>query len=114
MGRSQRDKGRRGQREALDLLAEHGYTVAETNAGTAVEDMFAVDPQGRPVAVEVKHCAAIRLAAFRVQAREQARRRGCGWLLLCRLPGHPGVFLAEGSNVPPRVMRSNVARFAGA
>ena len=105
MGRSQRDKGRRGAREALALLADRDWTVVESNSGKATEDAFALDASKRPVAVEVKHHACIRLDEFRRQAKDQARRHGVDWLLMCRIPGHPHTFYVEGSRVEPTVWR---------
>lgn len=109
MSRRERDKGARGQREALDLLAERGYTVVETNSGRASEDLFALDPVGHAVAVEVKYHEATRWQDFRRQAREQARARRVSWLLMCRLPGHPHTFVVEGAEIAPVVWRGNGA-----
>ena len=110
MSRTERAKGARGQREALDVLTERGWQVVEANAGRATEDLFAVDPAGRPVAVEVKYQAALRWGAFRAQARAQAKARGAAWLLMCRVPEHPFVFVVEGPDFGPTVWRGNGAR----
>jgi len=105
MGRSERNKGKRGQSEALDVLTERGYAIAELSAGRACEDLYGMDPHGNAVAIEVKNTAATRWAATRTQARDQARRRGCSWLVMHRVPGHPYTFVVEGADMRPVVWR---------
>lgn len=81
-----RAKGRKGQREANALLTSRDWSVAELNAGTAVEDFIAVDPNGKSWSVEVKNTAAI-TAAHRKQAQEQAKARRLPWLLISKIAG---------------------------
>ena len=55
-----RAKGRRGQQMAADVLRSRDWSVAELNAGSAVEDFIAVSPNGESFSVEVKNTQAIR------------------------------------------------------
>ncbi len=105
-----RNKGRRGEREAVDLLTERGWEVIELGPGRLAEDVVATDPRGTTHAVEVKHHVVWRLADWRKQAKEQAKRRRHPWLLMCRVPNMPGCFYVEGAEVKPVVWRGNAAR----
>jgi Holliday junction resolvase len=105
MGKSQRAKGRRGEAEALLVLAERGYTVADLTAGVSCEDVLAVK-DGIVTSVEVKHRRIVNLADFEKQAREQAKRRRANhWLLMVRLDGYPLTFLVTGSDMTPTVWK---------
>ena len=84
MGKAARDKGRRGQREAQALLRQRDWTVAELNAGTAVEDLIATDPYGKAWSVEVKNTMAI-TTAHRVQAMMQGMARRLPWMLMSKI-----------------------------
>ena len=86
MGKQARDKGRRGQREASELLRSRDWNVVETNAGTAVEDFVAIDPQGKAHSVEVKNTVSI-TTTHRAQAMAQAKARRLPWMLLSRVSG---------------------------
>lgn len=86
MSKASRDKGRRGQREAQALLTSRDWRTAELNAGTAVEDMIATDPDGKAWAVEVKNTVAI-TTAHRQQAMTQAKARRLPWMLLSKIAG---------------------------
>ena len=81
-----RAKGRRGQQEAQNLLRDRDYSVAELNAGSAVEDFLAVDNFGVTWSCEVKNTQAI-TTAHRKQAMEQAKKRRLPWLLLSKIAG---------------------------
>lgn len=85
MGKAQRAKGRRGQRELSDLLTERDWTVRELNSGTAVEDFLAVDPDGKVWSVECKNTASINVRKHRSQAIGQAGK--LPWLLACKIDG---------------------------
>ena len=85
MGKMSRTKGRAGQRAARALLQDRDWTVAELNAGTAVEDFWAVDPGGKTWSVEVKNVVSINVREFRKQAIRQAGK--LPWLLLCKIDG---------------------------
>lgn len=86
MSKASRDKGRRGQREAQALLQSRDWRTAELNAGTAVEDMIATDPDGKAWAVEVKNTVAI-TTAHRAQAVAQGKARRLPWMLLSKIAG---------------------------
>jgi sugar lactone lactonase YvrE len=85
-GRATRSKGRRGQTEALNLLRERDWTVADLTAGVDSEDGIACDNDGNWWSVEIKNCAAI-TQAHRKQAMEQAKRRRLPWLLMNKIAG---------------------------
>lgn len=90
MGKPSRDKGRRGAREALALLADRDWTPVETRDGVGTDDAVAIDPHGQAWSVEVKNQKVINIPAFLKQAREQAAKRKLPWLLLCRIDGGHG------------------------
>lgn len=92
-GRSNRRRGRETQCEAAKILTERDWSLIETSAGHAVEDIVATDPQGKTWSVEVKNHKLINLAAFRKQAMEQAERRKLPWLLMAKIEGEAGAFL---------------------
>ena len=82
-----RSKGRRGQQEARELLQSRDWSVAELNAGTAVEDFWACDlAAGKTYSVEVKNTAAI-TTAHRKQAQTQAAKSKLPWLLMNKISG---------------------------
>lgn len=85
-GKYTRDKGRRGQTEAKNLLLDRDWTVADLSAGIDCEDLIAVDGDGKSWCVEVKNCAGI-LPAHLKQAREQAKRRKLPWMLMSKIEG---------------------------
>ena len=63
MSAASRNKGRRGQLEARDLLTSRDWSVAELNSGTAAEDFWACDlSTGKTYSVEVKNTVAITTA----------------------------------------------------
>jgi len=101
MSKASRDKGRRGQREAQALLADRDYSVAELNAGSAVEDMLAVDTFGKTWSVEVKNTVAI-TTAHRAQAMAQAKARKLPWMLLSKIAGTSS-WLVQRQGMPPTV-----------
>jgi len=86
MSKASRDKGRRGQREAGDLLKGRDWSVAELNSGTVAEDMLAVSPEGVTYSVEVKNTVAITVA-HRDQAMRQAKERRIPWMLISKIAG---------------------------
>ena len=99
MAKASRDKGRRGQREAQALLASRDWRTAELNAGTAVEDMIATDPDGKAWAVEVKNTVSI-TTAHRAQAMTQAKARRLPWMLLSRIAGTASWLVQRQSHRP--------------
>lgn len=85
-GRAARSKGRRGQQAFTRVLMERDWVVHELNAGKAVADFVATDPQGRTWCVEVKNTAGIP-PGHMVQARGQAKKAQLPWLLANKLAG---------------------------
>jgi hypothetical protein len=83
-GKATRSKGRRGQTEALNVLRNRDWTVADLSAGVDSEDGLACDPDGNWWAVEIKNCAAI-TSAHRKQAMLQAERRRLPWMLMNKI-----------------------------
>lgn len=87
MSAAQRNKGRRGQLEARDLLTSRDWSVAELNSGTASEDFWACDlSTGKTYSVEVKNTVSI-TTAHRKQAMTQAARAKLPWMLLSKISG---------------------------
>ena len=108
MAKSSRDKGRRGQREAQALLASRDWRTAELNAGTAVEDMIATDPEGKAWAVEVKNTVSI-TTAHRAQAMTQAKARRLPWMLLSKI-ACTGSWLVQRQGHRPAVWHESTKR----
>jgi len=107
-GRATRSKGRRGQTEALNLLRDRDWTVADLSAGVDSEDGLACDPEGNWWALEVKNCASI-LPAHLNQARNQARKRKLPWMLMSRIQGdrhRPSAWLVQRQGKAPVVWRN--------
>lgn len=94
-----RSKGRRGQQQAANLLRDRDWSVAELNAGTAVEDFIAVSPNGQSYACEVKNTAAI-TQAHRKQAMEQAEKRRLPWMLVSKIAGTSSWLIQRKSEKP--------------
>ena len=104
-GLATRNKGRRGQTEAINLLRERDWSVAELNAGTSVEDFIAIDPYGVAHSAEVKNCAAIS-EGHRKQAMKQAEGRKLPWMLLSKITG-TGSWLVQRKGQRPVVWHNN-------
>lgn len=86
MGMAQRRKGRKGQQEAMALLRERDWSVAELNGGTEVEDGIVTDTEGRTWSLEVKMQKSISVS-HRQQAMRQAHKRRLPWMLMCHIEG---------------------------
>lgn len=99
-GNRSRRKGKAGEREAREVLAERDYEVIDLTDGTAVCDFLAMR-RGKTYFCEVKNCADLSLQRFERQARSQAKHHR--WMLLCRLAGYPKTFLVTRSDAPPSV-----------
>ena len=101
-GKTSRTRGKVGEREARNVLADRDFDVLDTSDGLAVADIIATKG-GCTYAVEVKHCRLIDLDRFWRQAKEQAKRHHAKPLLMARLSGHPGCFLVVGYTERPTV-----------
>jgi hypothetical protein len=104
-GRATRSKGRRGQTEALNLLRDRDWTVADLSAGVDSEDGLACDPDGNWYAVEIKNCASI-IPAHKRQAMEQAKRRRLPWMLMSKIAGS-SAWLVQRQGKTPVVWRNH-------
>lgn len=101
MGRSQRNKGKRGECSAKHLLLDRDWEIiADTSAGLSTDDLIALCPQGILHSVEVKNTRHIKVPEFRRQAIENARKRP--WLLLMKLDG-TRAWLVMGRNRKPEI-----------
>ena len=85
MSKMQRNKGRRGQTAAANLLKDRDWEIIETSAGMKVEDIVATDPQGKRWSIEVKNHKHIKVEEFRKQAIEQAKKRNIDWMLMVKI-----------------------------
>ncbi|MFX0132147.1 MAG: hypothetical protein ACFFDN_00745 [Candidatus Hodarchaeota archaeon] len=93
MGKMQRDKGRRGQREAILVLELLGFSVQELNSGTKSADLIATISNSIYL-VEVKNQKVLNIPVFIKQAKANAKEhKNAKWLLMCRLDGGYGWLL---------------------
>lgn len=86
MSKASRDKGRRGQQQARELLQSRDWRPIELNSGQAVEDFIAIDTQGVTWSVEVKNTVAITVE-HRKQAMRQAESNRLPWMLVSHIAG---------------------------
>lgn len=101
MGKPSRDKGRRGERTAKNLLADRDWIIlADTSAGLSTDDLVCQSPDGKVVSVEVKNTKQIDVPAFVKQARTNAKRNA--WMLMCHISGTSS-WLVMGSGKTPVV-----------
>lgn len=92
-GRYSRNKGKRVEREARDLLVERGYQVESLGDGESNADYLATRA-GKSFWVEVKGHVRPNFSEFRTQARGNTPKNKT-WLLMWRVPDCPGVFHVE-------------------
>ena len=87
MSRSQRDKGRRGERCAELLLLDRDYIdVQRLPCGREGPDIICYDDKGTRWVVEVKNRAVIAMRDFRKQCRSNAQKHRGKAMLLVKLP----------------------------
>jgi hypothetical protein len=104
MGKKERAKGRRGQREAIALLESYGYMVDELNSGKESADLIAsIDlyciEEWEHYLVEVKNCKLINIPKFLSQARKNAKAKKKKWMLMCKIDGGWGwLVMLQGRN----------------
>ena len=104
MSASQRSKGRKGQSDAMALLASRDYDCGDLSAGLSTEDILAIDPDGKVWACEVKNQISINVRAFKKQAIENAaKRKKARWMLMCRIDGSSGAWLVLRQGIAPVV-----------
>lgn len=99
-GRSVREKGRRGEAEFALILESRGWFVIPLGPGREQEDRFVMDPTGRHYALEVKTRKVIDLPAFTAQARDQAKRRKCSWMVAAKIHGTSSWLVARQGERP--------------
>jgi Holliday junction resolvase len=99
-GAMSRNKGCRGELEGRRVLLDHDFEIVETSRGLKCEDVYATR-NGRHYAVEIKWHERWDLKAWRKQAKENATKRKCSWLLMVRINAWPGWFYIEGTDWEP-------------
>lgn len=84
MGRSQRNKGRRGESTAKQLLTDRDYEIlADTSSGLSTDDLVVMAPDGKIWSVECKNTKLMDIPKFRSQAIRNAKKRA--WMLLLKI-----------------------------
>ena len=86
MGKSQRNKGKRGECAAKHLLTDRDYRVIDTSSGLATDDIVATAPNGNQYSVEVKNQKTWNWTEFIKQTRMQANDRKLPWMLMTKIP----------------------------
>lgn len=86
MSKASRDKGRRGQTAAANLLKDRDWIIVPVTAGVKCEDIVGTDGMGRQWSIEVKNCVNITQAHV-AQAKEQAKARRLPWMLMSKIAG---------------------------
>ena len=95
MGKTSRDKGKRGEREVAEILRQHGYCNSrrgvQYNGADGSADVVGIDG----VHIEVKRTETLRLYESLAQSREDARddeiptvihrRNGKPWVVIMDL-----------------------------
>lgn len=99
MSKASRDKGRRGQTMAQNLLKDRDWIVVPVTAGVKCEDIVATDPMHRQWSVEVKNCLNITQAHMK-QAMEQAKARRLPWMLMSKIAGTSSWLIQRQGMVP--------------
>lgn len=88
MGKSSRNKGKKGNREAKNLLLERDWTIlADTSDGISTEDLIAKSQYGTVYSVEVKNRKLINMLDFRKQASASAKKTKLPWMILAKICG---------------------------
>ena len=86
MGKKSRSKGKRGEREARNLLADRDWIIlANTADGEECEDIIATCPKGIIYSIEVKNTKNIQVDSFKKQAVTNADKKRLPWALMCKI-----------------------------
>lgn len=97
-----RNRGKRGEREAKDILTSRDWVVADLTDGEACEDFLVFRPDDKQLfAVEVKNTKSISVT-HRDQAKTQAKNRKAKWMLMSKIYG-TGSWLIQSEGEKPRV-----------
>ena len=85
-GRKSRSKGKRGEREARNLLADRDWVIlANTADGDECEDIIATCPKGTVYSIEVKNARLIHVVNFKKQAVTNANKKKLPWMILAKI-----------------------------
>ena len=86
MSKANRDRGKRGEKAARELLADRDWVIlANTADGSKVEDMIVNSPDGKIYSVEVKNTKQINIPAVLKQSRENASKKKLDWMIMCKI-----------------------------
>ena len=88
MAKSQRSKGKRGERAAELMLLDRDYTELMRNpCGKDGHDITAKHPvSGKFIAWEIKNRVTWEWSSFMDQSRTNAQKFGYLWGLMCKIP----------------------------
>ena len=85
-GRKSRSKGKKGEREARNILADRDWLLLANLAdGDEVEDMIVKCPKDIVYSVEVKNRKLVDIVKFRSQAKTNADKKKLPWMLMIKL-----------------------------
>jgi Holliday junction resolvase len=88
MSKKSRSKGKRGEREARDLLCDRDWIIlANTADGSECEDIIATCPKGTVRSIEVKNRKYIKMVEFKKQAMENANKKKLPWMVMAKIEG---------------------------
>lgn len=103
MGKSQRSKGKRGERKARELLADKDWVIiANTADGDECEDIIAQCPSGKFHSIEVKNRKIIHMPEFKQQASRNAKKKKLPWMIMAKIETSSS-WLIWKQGEPPRV-----------
>lgn len=110
MGRMQRSKGARGERELANLLAEHLGTEISRNLLQTRQGGHDLD--GLPFALEVKRHEQLNLNAWWTQATRQAESAGLPPALAYRQSRKPWRFIVRLADLCPNITGEHTAEIS--
>jgi len=88
LSKKSRSKGKRGEREARDLLGDNDWIIlANTADGSEVEDIIAKNPKDIVYSIEVKNRKVIDMIKFRKQAKANAAKKRLPWMIMTKIEG---------------------------
>jgi Holliday junction resolvase-like predicted endonuclease len=87
-GKTIRDKGRKGEREAKLLLQDKDYTIlADTTAGLSTGDLLVRSPDDITYDCEVKNRRILNISEFVGQARKNSAKNKTEWMVMAKIDG---------------------------
>lgn len=100
MGNS-RNKGKRGERKARELLGDKDWNVlANTADGSECEDIIAMCPSGKVYSIEVKNRKIIDMVKFKQQARKNADKKKLIPMVMAKIEGTKSWLICEHGELP--------------